>query len=224
MPLRTSRAVNSSVRGRVPRYRAIMNTQKYRERLLELEKSLTSKTERSVAAGRAELIDSAHDTGDASVADEVASEQFSEAGQGAGALQESATRCFASTTGRTASASSTASQSRRSGSTRFRGRRGASSIRKSSRRSPGRERRRFSLIRGASPLGHPARALARRSARRPRESLPSGRIPTGPEVALGLLCLFLLLALCSLRLCSGSRVHLPIATGSSSRPRCFSSV
>ena len=65
-----------------------MNTQKYRERLLELEKSLTSKTERSVAAGRAELIDSAHDTGDASVADEVASEQFSEAGQGAGALQE----------------------------------------------------------------------------------------------------------------------------------------
>ena len=65
-----------------------MNTQKYRERLLELEKSLASKTERSVAAGRAEFIDSAHDTGDASVADEVASEQFSEAGQGAGALQE----------------------------------------------------------------------------------------------------------------------------------------
>ena len=65
-----------------------MNTQKYRERLLELEKSLASKTERSVATGRAEFIDSAHDTADASVADEVASEQFSEAGQGAAALQE----------------------------------------------------------------------------------------------------------------------------------------
>jgi DnaK suppressor protein len=65
-----------------------MNLESYKERLLELEKSLAAKTDRAVATGRGEFIDSAHDTGDASVADEVASEQFSEAGQGADVLQQ----------------------------------------------------------------------------------------------------------------------------------------
>jgi DnaK suppressor protein len=63
-----------------------MNTQKYKQSLLELEKNLSARTGRSVAAGRGEFIDSAHDSGDASVADEGASEHFREAGQDASVL------------------------------------------------------------------------------------------------------------------------------------------
>jgi RNA polymerase-binding transcription factor len=65
-----------------------MNTQKYKERLLELAKNLSARTDRSLAAGRGELMDSAHDSGDASVADEEASQQFREAGQDASVLQQ----------------------------------------------------------------------------------------------------------------------------------------
>ena len=65
-----------------------MDTQKYKDRLRELEKSLSARTGRSLAAGRGELMDSAHDSGDASVADEEASQQFREAGQDAGVLQQ----------------------------------------------------------------------------------------------------------------------------------------
>jgi DnaK suppressor protein len=56
-----------------------MNVQHYKERLLELKKTLSARTERAGADGRREFIDSAHDVGDTSVADEAASEAFSEA-------------------------------------------------------------------------------------------------------------------------------------------------
>jgi DnaK suppressor protein len=55
-----------------------MDIQHYKQRLLDLEKSLSTRIERTVAEGRGEVIDSAHDVGDASVADELASEEFTE--------------------------------------------------------------------------------------------------------------------------------------------------
>lgn len=65
-----------------------MNVQPYKQRLLDLEKTLSARIGRAVAEGRGEFIDSAHDAGDASVADEVASEQFTEAEQGSAILQQ----------------------------------------------------------------------------------------------------------------------------------------
>lgn len=56
-----------------------MNLQHYKQRLLDLEQTLLERTGQSVTEGRAAFMDSAHDIGDASVADEVASEQFNEA-------------------------------------------------------------------------------------------------------------------------------------------------
>jgi DnaK suppressor protein len=56
-----------------------MNVQHYTQRLLDLEKTLSKRAGRAVAEGRGAFIESAHDIGDASVADEVASEQFTEA-------------------------------------------------------------------------------------------------------------------------------------------------
>ena len=56
-----------------------MNVRHYQDRLIELERTLSARTGRAVADGRGELIDSAHDMGDASAADEAVSEKFSEA-------------------------------------------------------------------------------------------------------------------------------------------------
>ena len=56
-----------------------MNTDKYKNELLALERSLSARAGRAVTDGRRELIDSAYDSGDASVADEAASEAFTEA-------------------------------------------------------------------------------------------------------------------------------------------------
>jgi RNA polymerase-binding transcription factor DksA len=56
-----------------------MNIEHYKQRLLDLEKKLSGRTERAVAAGRSEFIDSAHDSGEASAAEEMASERFTEA-------------------------------------------------------------------------------------------------------------------------------------------------
>lgn len=58
---------------------APLNLEHYKARLLELEQSLMSRAERALAAGRNEFIDIAHDSGDASVANEVAAEKFTEA-------------------------------------------------------------------------------------------------------------------------------------------------
>lgn len=51
----------------------------YRQRLLDLEASLLSRTTRDVKTGREQSIDTAADAGDASVADESDSEDFTQA-------------------------------------------------------------------------------------------------------------------------------------------------
>jgi DnaK suppressor protein len=65
-----------------------MNIQLYKQRLLDLEKALSARIGRETDQGRGEFIDSAHDVGDASVADEVASEGFAEAEHNADVLQQ----------------------------------------------------------------------------------------------------------------------------------------
>jgi DnaK suppressor protein len=65
-----------------------MNVQHYKQRLLELEQTLSTRAGRALAEGRGEFIDSAHDVGDASVADEAASVAFTEAGNDAAVLQQ----------------------------------------------------------------------------------------------------------------------------------------
>jgi DnaK suppressor protein len=65
-----------------------MNLQHYKDRLLDLEKTLSARTGRAVADGRREFIDSAHDVGDSSVADEAASEKFTEADRDSTVLKQ----------------------------------------------------------------------------------------------------------------------------------------
>jgi RNA polymerase-binding transcription factor len=65
-----------------------MNTQHYKQRLLDLETTLSARIGRQADHGREEFIDSAHDAGDASVADERASEDFTEAEHNADVLQQ----------------------------------------------------------------------------------------------------------------------------------------
>jgi len=65
-----------------------MNVQHYKERLLDLARTLSARTRRERADGRGEFIDSAHDVGDASVADETASEAFTEADRNSNVLQQ----------------------------------------------------------------------------------------------------------------------------------------
>ena len=80
-----------------------MNVQHYKQRLLDLERTLSARTGRAVAEGRGEFIDGAHDVGDSSVADEVASEQFTEAEEDLAILQQvrdALTRVDAGTFGR----------------------------------------------------------------------------------------------------------------------------
>jgi RNA polymerase-binding transcription factor len=56
-----------------------MNVQHYKDRLLDLEKALSARIGRALADGRREFIDSAHDVGEAGLADELASEEFGDA-------------------------------------------------------------------------------------------------------------------------------------------------
>jgi DnaK suppressor protein len=65
-----------------------MNSHHYKQRLLDLETTLSARIGREADQGREEFIDSAHDAGDASVADEVSSEQFTEAEHDANVLQQ----------------------------------------------------------------------------------------------------------------------------------------
>ena len=65
-----------------------MNIQHYKRRLLDLEKTLSARISRETDRGRGAFIDSAHDVGDASVADEIASEEFAEAEHNADVLQQ----------------------------------------------------------------------------------------------------------------------------------------
>ena len=64
-----------------------MNVQFYKQRLIDLERELMARIGREKDEGRGTFIDSAHDAGDASVADEVASEEFAEAGRDADVLR-----------------------------------------------------------------------------------------------------------------------------------------
>ena len=65
-----------------------MNTEHYKQRLLDLEATLSARIGRQADQGRGEFIDVAHDVGDASVADERASEEFAEAEQNGDVLQQ----------------------------------------------------------------------------------------------------------------------------------------
>jgi DnaK suppressor protein len=65
-----------------------MNTQQYKQRLLDFERTLSARIGREADQGREEFIDSPHDAGDASVADERASEEFTEAEHNADVLQQ----------------------------------------------------------------------------------------------------------------------------------------
>jgi RNA polymerase-binding transcription factor len=65
-----------------------MNIQHYKQRLLDLEESLSAQIGREANEARGEFIDSAHDVGDASVADEAASEAFTEAEHNSDVLQQ----------------------------------------------------------------------------------------------------------------------------------------
>jgi hypothetical protein len=49
----------------------IMNIHHYKQRLLDLEKTLSARVGHEADQGRGAFIDSAHDVGDASVADEL---------------------------------------------------------------------------------------------------------------------------------------------------------
>ena len=62
--------------------------QQYKRRLLDLEKRLVERTAQKHDAARALALDSPGDTGDASMADEGASESFSEAELDATVLQQ----------------------------------------------------------------------------------------------------------------------------------------
>jgi DnaK suppressor protein len=64
-----------------------MDIQHYKRRLLELEKVLAARVGDEADRGRDQFIDAAHDVGDASVADEAASEEFTKAEQDAAVLQ-----------------------------------------------------------------------------------------------------------------------------------------
>ncbi len=65
-----------------------MNIQRDKQRLLDLEKTLSARIGQEADQGRREFIESAHDVGDASVADEAASEEFAEAEHNANVLQQ----------------------------------------------------------------------------------------------------------------------------------------
>ena len=67
-----------------------MNIQHYKQRLLDLEQTLSARIGHEADQGRGEFIDAAHDVGDASVADEVASEEFTEAEHNSAVLQQGA--------------------------------------------------------------------------------------------------------------------------------------
>jgi DnaK suppressor protein len=65
-----------------------MNIQDYKRRLLELETRLSARTVGGRERARAQVLDSAGDTADASVADLAASEDFTEAELDATVLQQ----------------------------------------------------------------------------------------------------------------------------------------
>jgi DnaK suppressor protein len=67
---------------------ACVDIQVYKKRLLDLEKDLSSRAGREASLGRDQTADVSRDTGDAGVADEAASEDFTEAEGDAAVLQQ----------------------------------------------------------------------------------------------------------------------------------------
>jgi len=65
-----------------------MDVQYYKRRLLDLEKDLSTRINREADQGRGESIEGARDVGDSSVADEIASEELSEADHDSFVLQQ----------------------------------------------------------------------------------------------------------------------------------------
>jgi DnaK suppressor protein len=65
-----------------------MNISRYKQLLIEMEGRLWTRKARDVKSGREQLIDTAADAGDASVADEAESEDFTEAQLDATILQQ----------------------------------------------------------------------------------------------------------------------------------------
>jgi DnaK suppressor protein len=65
-----------------------MDTPRFKQRLLEIEKQLTDRIDRESTQGRDQFIDTAADAGDASVADEGASQSFSAADADTTVLQQ----------------------------------------------------------------------------------------------------------------------------------------
>jgi DnaK suppressor protein len=65
-----------------------MNVDHYKKRLLELEATLSARTERALAGGRAQFIDTAHDIADASAAEVAAESEFTEAERDALTLRQ----------------------------------------------------------------------------------------------------------------------------------------
>ncbi|PYQ53050.1 MAG: hypothetical protein DMF59_02880 [Acidobacteria bacterium] len=66
----------------------MINIQRYKRRLLDLEKKLDERTSRDLEAGRGELLDTPHDAGDASVADVAVDAEFTEAELNSTILQQ----------------------------------------------------------------------------------------------------------------------------------------
>ena len=65
-----------------------MDVERYRRQLLALEETLSNRTAREVMLGREQFLDTAADAGDASVADESESEDFTEAELDAAILKQ----------------------------------------------------------------------------------------------------------------------------------------
>jgi DnaK suppressor protein len=65
-----------------------MDVEKYKQRLRDLERQLSARTEREQKDARAAALDSPGDAGDASVADEEASEEFTAAELDESVLQQ----------------------------------------------------------------------------------------------------------------------------------------
>jgi DnaK suppressor protein len=85
MPVVISRPRSLSFKGESWFY---MDVSRYKQRLKDLEASFSNRTTREVESGREQLIDTAADAGDASVADESESEDFTEAQLDATILQQ----------------------------------------------------------------------------------------------------------------------------------------
>jgi DnaK suppressor protein len=69
-------------------FATMIDTQQYKPRLLDLERSLAGRTDRDVEGGRAELVDTPQDAGDASVSDVAIDSAFTSAELSSVVLQQ----------------------------------------------------------------------------------------------------------------------------------------